>query len=144
VYRQAWQWVAAFSASGDPVWHESLEEAIPIMSAYKSISIPEMVYLAGLKRYLLLTWRLHGDFSNEDGTDLFIFESPEPWGPFFLVHAEEYWEDKAFNPYCPRIPLKWMERDGVSGWMQFSGNWGPKGQEAGYYRSNVRKFRLLI
>jgi hypothetical protein len=144
INRQAWQWVAAFSPSGDPVWHESLEEALPVMSAYKSIGIPEMVYIAGIKRYLLLTWRLHGDFSNEDGTDLFIFESPQPWGPFYMVYTEEYWEGKDFNPYCPRVPLKWMEEDGSSGWMQFSGNWSEKGQEAGYYRSNVRKFRLLL
>jgi hypothetical protein len=103
-----------------------------------------MVYLAGIRRYLLLTWRLHKDFSPEDGTDLVILESPEPWGPFRLVHFEEYWEGKAFNPYCPRLPLKWMQPDGVSGWIQFSGSWGPVGQKAGYYRSNVRPFRLKM
>jgi len=142
VRREAWEWVCAYKASGEPVWHECLDEAIPILSAYKSVGMPEMVYLAGIKRYLLLTWRLHKDFSGVDGTDLYVFEAPEPWGPFSLVHFEEYWEGKAFTPYTPRIPLKWMETDGITGWMQFSGSWAPTGQEAGYYRSNVRKFRL--
>ncbi len=104
-----------------------------------------MVYLAGIRRYLLLTWRLHKDFSPDDGTDLLVFESPEPWGPFSLVHYEEYWEGKAYNPYCPRVPLKWMGSDGTSGWLQFSGSWGQTGQRNLLsYRSNVRPFRLKM
>lgn len=91
-----------------------------------------------------MTWRLHKDFSGEDGTDLIVFESPEPWGPSSLVHFEEYWEGKEFNPYCPRVPLKWMDADGITGWLQFSGSWCPAGQKAGYYRSNVRPFRLKL
>ena len=103
-----------------------------------------MVYLAGARRYLLLTWRLHKDFSGDDGTDLLVLEAPEPWGPFSLVHFEEYWQGKAFNPYCPRVPLKWMDADGQGGWMQFSGSWSPQGQAKGYYRSNVRRFKLQM
>lgn len=38
----------------------------------------------------------------------------------------------------------WLEPDGVTGWLQFSGSWGPHGQTAGYYRSNVRRFRLIV
>ncbi|MHB1484221.1 MAG: hypothetical protein ACYCYI_06110 [Saccharofermentanales bacterium] len=81
---------------------------------------------------------------------MIIFESPEPWGPFSLVYHEENWEGKTsesaveFSPYCPRLPLKWVEQDGVTCWLQFSGSWGPEGQAAGYYRSNVRKFRLIM
>ena len=138
-----WEWVCAFKASGEPVWSKDLTAAVPVLSRYKQIGLPEMVYLAGIGRYILLTWALHKDFSPEDGTDLFIYESPEPWGPFSLVYFEEYWETKDFTPYCPRLPLKWAEPDGVSCWMQFSGNWG-SGQEKNYYRSNVRKFKFLM
>jgi len=144
VRREAWEWVSGYGISGEPVWSRDLEESIPILSMHRWIGIPEMVYLAGIKRYLLLTWRLHKDFSPTDGTDLLVFESPEPWGPFSLVYFEEYWQGKEFNPYCPRIPLKWMEPDGITGWMQFSGSWGPEAQKKGYYRSNVRKFRLKM
>jgi hypothetical protein len=142
----AWEWVAAFTPSGEPIWHENLEEAIPILSLYKAMSIPEMVYLKDIGRYLFLTWRFREDFSPVDGTDLIIFESPEPWGPFSLVHFEEYWEGKEFNPYCPRIPLKWIKTapGSLTGHMLFSGRWDPKGQEAGYYRANLRPFKLTI
>jgi hypothetical protein len=142
--RGSWEWVCAFSLSGEPAWHSDLNEAIPVLSLHRWIGAPEMVYLAGIRRYLLLTWRLHKDFSPADGTDLLVLEAPEPWGPFSLVHFEEYWEGKEFNPYCPRVPLKWMAPDSRSGWLQFSGSWGPAGQKAGYYRSNVRQFRLKM
>jgi hypothetical protein len=144
VRREAWEWVCSFTPSGEPAWSHDLDEAVPVLSMHRWLGMPEMVYLAGIKRYLLFTWRLHKDFSPYDGTDLLVFESPEPWGPFSLVHFEEYWEGKDFNPYCPRLPLKWVESDGVTCWLQFSGNWGPEGQKAGYYRSNVRQFRLIM
>ena len=141
--REAWEWVCSFTPSGDPAWSYDLEEAIPILSLHRWLSIPEMVYMAGINRYLLFSWRLHKDFSPDDGTDLLVFESPEPWGPFSLVHFEEYWEGKEFNPYCPRLPLKWVEPDGITCWLQFSGSWSVEGQKS-YYRSNVRKMRLIM
>ena len=54
----------------------------------------------------LFSWRLHQAFSSDEGMDLLIFESPELWRPCSLVHFESYWEGRAVNPYCPRIPLK--------------------------------------
>jgi len=140
----AWQFVSAFDGAGGPVWNHNLNEAIPVLSLHQSIGAPEMVYIAAIDRYLLLTWRLHSDFSPTDGTDLLIMEAPKPWGPFALVHFEEYWEGKAYNPYCPRVPLKWMAADGLSGYIQFSGSWGGEGQQNGYYRSNVRAFSLTV
>jgi hypothetical protein len=142
--RESWEWVAAWTPGGEPVWSPALEEAIPVLSCHRYIGLPDMVYLAGIRHYLLLTWRLHGDFSPDAGTDLLILEAPEPWGPFSLVYFEEYWEGKEFNPYCPRLPLKWIAGDGLTGWLQFSGRWDKLGQEKLYYRSNVRPFKLLL
>jgi len=144
IERSAWEFVSSYDAAGAPAWHRSLDESIPILSLHKSIGAPEMVYIAAIERYLLLTWRLHKDFSPTDGTDLFIYEAPEPWGPFALVHHEEYWEGQAYNPYCPRMPLKWMAADGKSGWVQFSGSWGADGQKNLFYRSNVRPFSIEL
>ena len=140
--RGAWEWVAALSPSNEPAWTYELNDAMPVLSLHRWLGLPDMVYLAGINRYLLFTWRLHGDFAGSEGTELIVLEAPEPWGPFSLVHYEEYWEGKAFTPYCPRLPLKWLQPDGITGWLQFSGSWEPAGQEAGYYRSNVRQFRL--
>lgn len=144
VCREEWEWVCASEPSGEPAWNHDLDEAVPVLSLRGWMGLPDMVYLAGIRRYLLMTWHFRKDFSHEEGTDLLILESPEPWGPFSLVHYEEHWEGKAFNPYCPRLPLKWMSDDGTAGWMLFSGGWGPEQQKAGYYRAHVRPFRLRV
>jgi hypothetical protein len=144
----AWEFVAAWEASGEPVWHHSLEEAIPVVSSYKGISMPDMVYIKEIKRYLLCTWTFRKDFSSEDGSDLIILESPEPWGPFSLVHFEEFWEGKAWNPYSPRIPLKWIKKENgkIKGWMLFSGNWGRESDDSIRmpYRLSLRPFELIL
>jgi len=144
--RHQWQFVSAFTKDGDPVWHSDINDAIPILSIHKYIGLPEMVYLAEIKRYLFLTWHLKEDFNGDTGTDLLILDAPEPWGPFSFVYHEELWEGKAFTPYCPRVPLKWMADDHKSGWIQFSGTWSQsrEAQENGYYRSNIRPFKLEV
>lgn len=141
--RAAWEWVSGLSVAQHPAWSSCLEYAYPILTHPRAVSLPEMVYLAAVERYLLLTWRLHEDFSPDAGSDLYIYEAPEPWGPFTLVYEEEFWEGQEVNPYCPRLPLAWLEDDGLTGWLQFSGTWRDGGKTP-YYRSNVRKFRLIL
>jgi len=136
----AWHWVKAWEADGSPAWSWNLDDAIPVMSVHRRLGCPEMVWLPKFGRYLLLSWHLHGDFSPADGTDLMVFESPNPWGPFSLVHFEELWEGKETTPYCPRIPLKWMAEDNLSGHLLYSGAW----TNSAVYRANVRPFRLVL
>ena len=140
MHASSWQWVGGLDKSGAPKWTSDLEASVPVLVDDRHISLPEMVYLAGIKRYLLLTWHLKVDFAPA-GSDLIVYESPNPWGPFALVHYEELYGGKELTMYCPRVPLKWMEPDGVTGWMQHSGSWAP---QSPYYRSSVRKFRLKM
>jgi hypothetical protein len=142
LHANAWQWVSGFDKAGKPKWTGNLDDSSPVLVDERFISVPEMVYLPKIKRYLLATWRLRVDFANTDGTDLMIYESPNPWGPFSVVHFEECWAGKETNPYCPRIPLKWMNPDGISGYMQYSGSWAAP--QTMYYRSNVQAFRLKM
>jgi hypothetical protein len=143
VRRAAWEWVCAFTPAGEPAWSHDLPAAVPILSWHRHIGLPEMVYLAGIKRYLIFTWRLRADFSPDHGTDLIVFDAPEPWGPFSLVHFEDCWEGIETTPYCPRLPLKWLAPDGITGWLQFSGTWRGGGSTP-HYRSHVRSFRLKL
>jgi hypothetical protein len=139
----AWQWISNLKNYKHPRWSSEMNRAIPVLTDDRRISLPEMVYIAPIKRYLLLTWRLYKDFSNSDGTELMIYDAPHAWGPFTLVHHEAMWESKDMNPYCPRIPLKWLKVNGdeIDGWMQFSGSWRKTSTE---YRSHVREFRMKI
>lgn len=139
----AWQWISELKSDQHPRWTSDMNRAVPVLSDDRRISLPEMVYIAAIKRYLLLTWRLYKDFSNSDGTELMIYDAPHPWGPFTLVHQEAMWEGRDMNPYCPRIPLKWLKVNGdeIDGWLQFSGNWRKTSTE---YRSHVREFRMRL
>lgn len=144
---RAWEWVAQTSEGTEPLWTRDLNQSRPVLVHERSLGSPDMVYLKAIDRYLLLSWRLHGDFDSKAGTDLLIYESPEPWGPFSLVYEETMWEGQAVNPYCPKIPLKWLEPDGITGWLLFSGSWGSnhdRDRFRPYYRANVRKFRLKM
>lgn len=140
---KAWEFVCGFDSASNPIWSSDMNKAIPVLSNHKKISLPEMVYISSIKRYLLLTWSLKRDFDCNSGSELIIYDSPEPWGPFTLAHREQMWETPDISPYCPRIPLKWLtqSKDSITGWMQFSGSWR---QNSPHYRSHVRRFRLLL
>jgi hypothetical protein len=143
MHASSWQWVSGFDGR-KPRWTSDLEQSAPVLADPQFISLPEMVYLSSIKRYLLLTWRLHEDFKGDAGSSLLVLDAPEPWGPFSLVHFEELWEgEKAVTAYCPRVPLKWFDAGSNEGWLQFSGGWEP-GNNRPHYRSNVRRFRLKL
>ena len=139
----AWQWISGLKNTERPKWSGAMDRAIPVVTDDRRIGLPEMVYIAAIRRYVLLTWRLYKDFSNSDGTELMIYDAPHPWGPFMLVHQEQMWEGKEMNPYCPRMPLKWLKVNGdeIDGWIQFSGSWRKTSAD---YRSHVREFRMKV
>ena len=73
-----WQWVGGWTWGGEPIWTFDLAKAVPILTEERRLSLPDMVYLAGIKRYLLLSWWLHEDFVCRKGAGLVVFEAPEP------------------------------------------------------------------
>ena len=141
--RSAWEWVSELKDSNHPTWSNNLQSAISVLTDSGHISEPDMVYIAQIKRYILLTWNLKQPFSSLDGSELTIYDAPHPWGPFTLVHHEDVWESVDMNSYCPRLPLKWLQvKNGqIVGWIQFSGNWR---QNSPHYRSHVRQFKMSL
>ena len=136
---RAWQF-ANLQPDGAVQWVERLEDSQPVLSIDGHISLPEMVYLPVLGRYLLLTWGLHKDFDVKEGSELTVLEAEQPWGPFRLVYYEETWDSVPVCPYCPRIPLKWFDPGSLSGWLLHSGNWHSPEPN---YKPHVRPFRLV-
>jgi len=135
--RESWEWAIV---EGDSVhWTGNLEVSKPILTLEGHLGLPEMVYLPGIRHYLLLTWGLHQDFQVEKGSELTILEAEQPWGPFRLVYYEEIWDSIAVCPYCPRVPLKWFDEKTLSGWLLHSGNW----HTVHHYKPHVRSFILI-
>jgi hypothetical protein len=139
----SWEWISELKDHDHPLWSKNLEQAVSVLTDDGHISLPDMVYIAPIKRYVLLTWYFKKTFSPLNGTELAIYDAPHPWGPFTLVHREDIWESVDMNPYCPRLPLKWLQvKDHeLVGWIQFSGSWRPNSP---HYRSHVREFRMKI
>ena len=137
--RERWEF-AIPDGQGGTAWTEDLYRSVPVLTIERHLSMPEMVYLSGEKKYLLLTWALHTDFHASDGSELTVLESDQPWGPFSLVYYEWMWDKQEGGHYCPRVPLKWFDQDHLTGYLEYSGNW-----ESGYpyYMPQFRKFRLI-
>ena len=153
--KNSWEFLCGVK-NGEPEWSRELDSMVSILHEPHCIGMPEMAYVKEIDRYLLLTWHFHDVASRMhlEGSSLFIFEAPNPWGPFSLVHYEPMWETQECNPYNPRLPLKWIEPfpGGITGWLQFSGNWGDSSGKpmfgeivpTPYYRSNIREFKLTL
>ena len=139
--REAWEWVGGFADDNEPVWTPAMEEAVPVLSHPGYLGLVDMVFVASIKRYLLLGWHHKVKCNPDSGSELIIYDSPEPWGPFTLVHHEDPWETMELNPYNPRLPLKWFDQERLEGWLLFSGSWRQAGQTP-TYRAHIRKFRL--
>jgi hypothetical protein len=137
----SWQWVSAMN-NGAPTWSSVMSQAVPVLTHPGYLGYVDMVYIAPLKRYLLLAWSNKVKADPDTGSELIIYDSPEPWGPFTLVYHEDPWESISLNPYNPRLPLKWFNPATLEGWMLYSGSWR-KGGQTPTYRIHVRPFKLI-
>jgi Domain of unknown function (DUF4185) len=138
--KEAWEWISSIEKSG-PVWTSNMSNATPILTHPGYLGTVDMVYLRSIKRYLLLAWRNKVKADPDCGSELLIYDAPEPWGPFTFVYHEDPWESIIMNPYNPRLPLKWFDHTKLEGWLLFSGSWRSGGKSP-TYRAHVRPFRL--
>lgn len=142
---KAWEFASGWEADGNPIWSRWLNDAEPVLASPRTIGAPDMVWMPAIQRYLLLTWCFHKDFDTGWGTDLVVYDAPEPWGPFTLAHYDREWLGRLVGPYCPRIPLPWLDQDGLGGWMLASGNFmDAYDPERRYYRPNAIRFRIKL
>ena len=143
--RSAWEFVSGFDPARNPLWNHDFRAAVPVLQDKGFMGYPECVYIASSKRYLLLTWRLKIElpdkYSPDGGSELAVYEAPQPWGPYSVV-AKMDWETPEVTPYGPRLPLKWFNGDTLEGYLMFSGSWRNGGQTE-FYRPQVRQFKLL-
>ena len=136
------KWEFATKEEDGFTWTNDLFSSDPVLEIYRHISIPEMVYIESIKKYLLFTWAFHSDFDPNRGSELTVLESDHPWGPFFLVHYDWIWYKEEAGCYCPRLPLKWFDEKSLSGWLEFSGNY-LRSRDLPYYAPQVRPFKII-
>ena len=137
--REAWEFAIPLE-DGGVEWTTELYRSEPVLAIERHISLPEMVYIPSIKKYITATWALHEDFHASTGSELTILESDNPWGPFSLVFYEWMWYKQAAGSYCPRIPLKWFDQETLTGYLEHSGNWETL---IPYYMPQLHKFQLM-
>ena len=144
--RSAWEFVGGFNAARNPVWIKDVTAAVPVLEDPGFMGYPDCVYIASLKRYLLLNWKFKVErpdkYSPDDGSDLAIYEAPQPWGPYSVV-AKLDWETPEVTPYNPRLPLKWFDDQKLEGHILFSGTWR-NGGSSEFYRAQTRHFKFQL
>lgn len=140
----SWEFVSGFDVQLKPIWKNDFKLATPVLEDTGFLGYPEAVYIVSLKRYLVFGWKFKKEspetYSPNEGSELSIYEAPQPWGPFALV-AKMDWETPQVTPYNPRLPLKWFDGEKLEGYLLFSGSWR-NGGSSEFYRAHVRKFKL--
>ncbi|UCF97757.1 MAG: DUF4185 domain-containing protein [Spirochaetaceae bacterium] len=130
--RSAWQFFAGLSAN-NPVWSKKLEEARPVFSYSRKTGENEVVYHPVLRRFLLFNWAFIDCVNHLIGSrhsELSIFESENPWGPWFTVYVQRDW---GFNcDYQPRLPTKWIDSKNCNAWLVSAGNFRRDGGRQHY------------
>ena len=72
--------------------------AVPVIPHPGYLGAVDMVYISSLRRYLLLGWRNKVKADPDAGSELIVYDAPEPWGPFTIVYHEDPWESVELNP----------------------------------------------
>ena len=154
--RSTWEFFASPGEGSltldEPTWSEHEHAARPILRDPGRIGHPTMTYVPAVDRFLLTystdsvphtmnTPREVALATWVKRTELLVFEGPTPWGPWGLVHHDDAWE-QPHTPYLPQIPGKWLDDDGLGGWMVFSGDYTVPNCEGDYYGFMTRRFRL--
>lgn len=146
-----WQWLSGWRGEGKgrrPVFSSPLAGALPALRWSSHITYPQMVYDAGIRRYLLTFTYSYisappGAWKN--GAELVITEAPTPWGPFSFVA-----QDPDFGPsngYGASFPIKWISPNGRDLWLKWAANFaGCKAQLdcSGAYGFNYRRIHLTL
>jgi hypothetical protein len=154
--RAAWEFYIGGRDADNPQWSSEEAAARPILSDPGHVGHPTMTYNAALDRFFLMfgsdvvphSFATPRDFARAHWhrqRELHLYEGANPWGPWQLVYYDPCWEGEHVA-YLPQMPTKWLNDDGLSGTLLFSGDYSmvprPPGYES-FYGFMTRPFRLL-
>ncbi|MBA7662271.1 hypothetical protein ES703_70299 [subsurface metagenome] len=137
--RKAWEFYCG--GTHKPSWTKNVNKAVLVFEYPRKTGENEVVYNPGLDRYILLNWAFIDCVAHGIGSlhsELTILEAPEPWGPWSLVYIKKDWGKNC--DYQPRLPTKWISRDGEKAWLASAGNFRRDGgrQHYGFVVTQVK------
>ena len=139
--RDSWEFFTG-PAAGLPTWSPDIDRRIPVLEdetvycKYQSgIAQGSVVYIPELNRYL---------YSSRAECVWIFYEAEKPWGPWTKVSVIEWprgqWTEEFHAGYNAVIPSKFLNEDGLGGWIVTSLSSGTFGGM--YYNMGWRKFTL--
>lgn len=148
--RTAWQFFSGKSQR--PAWTKEELQAKPIFTDPGHAGHPTITYNKAIGRYILCVAsdvvphkenatreeRSQWDWASE----MQLYESENPWGPWFLFHNDPQWGGKDHTCYLPQIPSAWLSSDGLSGVMMFAGDY--TNRKGDYYGLMTQQFVLVL
>ncbi len=129
--RSAYQFFAGFDTNNNPIWSSNIQDRQPAFSDPNGVGNPGLVsviYNEPLARFILTAAHRAPPGSGarfpDFGTpsNLGIFESMTPWGPWKTVAYYEDWLGFGDNDEALvySLPTKWISSDGKTIWLIFS------------------------
>jgi len=131
--RSAWRFWTGVDASGEPQWSQADAEANPVFEYYRMTGENHVSYVPGLDRYIMGNYGFvdsqlrprpnHQGVWPESAerSQLTLFESPTPWGPWAIFHRDDDWG--TYGDYQPSFPTKWMYNQGRTLFLVSSGTY---------------------
>jgi len=108
----AYEFFKRLDSSGNPMWISDIAERGAVFTHPGGCERMDVVYNPGIKRYLMAQ-----GFNHDGGWG--VFDSPQPWGPWTTTFYTERWDCGSTHGY--RLPSKWINRDGKTMYLVFSG-----------------------
>jgi len=130
--RDAWEFYVGPHSNGEIYWSQDDSIAQHIFEFPLHTSTQQVNYHPTLDRYIFANWawvsmdgnpkpdhspdEKHGRTARQR-TQLTLFESPKPWGPFSVFYRNDNWhgEDNSTGAYTPVFPPAWMKKKEL--WM---------------------------
>lgn len=128
--RDFYEFYKGMDDTGDPVWTSDMDMRGAVFEYPGHCMRTDIVYNPGLKRYLMTVGY---DFQGAWG----IYDAPEPWGPWTTAFHTTKWDIDRIHSY--RIPSKWIDPDGTTMSLVFSGSGGET-----YDAFSVRKITFSL
>jgi hypothetical protein len=152
IVRSAWQFYQGNSASNLPLWTSNEQAASPIFRDPDHVGHPTITYNKALSRYILCISSdvvPHKENATKEEarkwnweSEMQLYESPNPWGPWSIFHNEKPWGGKDHTAYLPQMPANWISKDGLKGSILFAGDY--VNRKAEYYGFMTQQFRLEL
>lgn len=150
-HRRAWQFYGGLKPSGRPKWVAAEAASKPIFTDPGHVGHPTITFNKALNRYFLITFsdvvphRENAPLATmkkwDIESELQMYESRNPWGPWKLFHSEKPWGGKNHTDYLAQMPSKWLSADGLSGSIVFAGDYTRDGAHYGFM---TQSFKLTL